>query len=161
MLQCKISHSMGDRHLYTAHGRAFAQALRPLWLSGRDGVFCKAPVPGSSSPDARRGLGTAWEGCRRRVRMGGTVRFLCVEGMRRQVGLSDSFMLAPGLRSGSPVPCRNPGWWWVASLPSQGLENNGPSWERRYCCWCFHRKKHFVSFLIPSPCQSWNNALSC
>lgn len=39
--------------------------------------------------------------------MGGTVRFLHVEGIGRQVELSNHVMSAPGVPSGS-ISCRNP-----------------------------------------------------
>lgn len=52
-------------------------------------------------------VGMALDQHQQQVQDGGTVRFLHVEGIGRQVELSDAFMSAPGGHSGS-VSSRNP-----------------------------------------------------
>lgn len=153
MLQCNISHSRDYRYPYTANMRGFAQTLPILRLLGRDEAFCKALIQAALGPAHN----VIWQ-CQR---IGRTVRFLYVEGIGRQAGLLESFMSSLRVSSGSPISCGNPGWWWMASLPSQGLENSGLSWKRRSCWWCFHGKMCFVSFVFLSPHQSWNNAWYC
>lgn len=115
-----------------------------LCLLGRNGTFYKALIQAALGPVHNM----IWQ-CQRRVRLGRTVRFLYVEGMGRQAGLSDSFMSAPRVHSGSLVSWRNPGWWWMASLPTQGLECSGLSLKRRPCCWCFQRKNVFCLLCLP------------
>lgn len=105
VFQCSISHGVDCRHPYTADVRAFLRLC--LTLCSREGMghFAKHCLQATLLPVC----GMIQERCQRKVRVGGTVRFLHVEGMVRHVGLSYSFMSAPGVHSGSLISCRNEG----------------------------------------------------
>lgn len=89
MFQCSISRGMDCRHPYTADVRAFAQTLPNVWLSERDGAFCKALFTGNSTPSVWHDSGAVpeegqgrWDSqipsCGRNGKTCGTVVFLHV-----------------------------------------------------------------------------------